>query len=171
MVTLCCLSCAKASQRIGLLRRLQRRLPQLVIRQIYIICVRPVLEYASRAWSGVGATDALLLEKVQRSVAHLITGVKLSDRLPNELLLARAGLEELGLRRLVSLFVLVRSLTKDPPRAPSHLISAFKSFCDSSSISRSTTTSLRSDSVHSIRLPRPRSELFCRSPFYVASSL
>ena len=104
-------------------------------------------------------------------MARLVTGVKLSDRLPNELLLARAGLEELGLRRQVSLFVLVRRLTKDPPRAPSHLISAFKSFCDSSSVSRSTTMSLRSDSVHAIRLPHPRSELFRRSPFYVASSL
>ena len=117
------------------------------------------------------ATDALLLEKAQRSVARLVTGAKLSDRLPNEILLARVGLEELGLRRQVSLFVLVRRLTKDSPRASSHLISAFKSFCDSSSVSRSTTMSLRSDSVHSIRLSRPRSELFRRSPFYVASSL
>ena len=117
----------KASQRIGLLRRLQRQLTQLVIRQIYITCVRPLLEYASRAWSSVGATHTLLLEKAQCSVARLVTGVKLSDRLPNELLLARAGLEELGLRHQVSLFVLVRRLTKDPPRAPSHLISAFKS--------------------------------------------
>ena len=36
----------------------------------------------------------------------------MSDRLPNEILLARVGLEELGLRRQVSFFVLVRLICK-----------------------------------------------------------
>ena len=111
MVTPCCLSCPKSLAKNRFAATSPTTAPQLVIRQIYITCVRPILEYASRAWSGVGATDALLLEKAQSSVARLITGVLLSDRLPNELFLARAAREELGLRRQVSLFVLVRRLT------------------------------------------------------------
>ena len=156
----------KASQRIGLLRRLQRRLPQLVIRQIYMTCVRPVLEYAGRAWSGVNAAEAKSLERTQRSAARLITGTKLSDELPHAILLARAGLEQLRVRRQLSLLVLARRLRRDPPRAPAHLVSLFQTF--SGSAPSSTTMSLRSVSV---RLPRPRTELFRRSPLYLAFSL
>ena len=156
----------KASQRIGLLRRLQRRLPQLVIRQIYMTCVRPVLEYAARAWSGVNAAEAKSLERTQRSAARLITGTKLSDELPHAILLARAGLEQLRVRRQLSLLVLARRLRRDPPRAPAHLVSLFQTF--SGSAPSSTTMSLRSVSV---RLPRPRTELFRRSPLYLAFSL
>ena len=48
----------EASHKIGLLRRLRRCLPPLVVRSIYVKCIRPALEYPSVAWCGVGTSDA-----------------------------------------------------------------------------------------------------------------
>ena len=89
----------KVSQRVGLLRRLRCRLPPLVIRSLYLTAIRPALEYATVAWSGIRSGDAQRLERVQRSAARLITGISPSDRLSSEILLARAGLDPLHLRR------------------------------------------------------------------------
>ena len=61
----------KASQKIGLLCRLHHHLPPLVIQSMYVTCIRPAIEYASVAWSGVSTTDAERLERVQRSAARL----------------------------------------------------------------------------------------------------
>ena len=56
---------AKASRKIGLLRRLRRRLPALAIQSVYITCIRPALEYASVAWCGVSTSDTKRLERAQ----------------------------------------------------------------------------------------------------------
>ena len=39
----------KAAKKLGLLSHIRRRLPSLVIRTLYVTCVRPTLEYASGA--------------------------------------------------------------------------------------------------------------------------
>ena len=85
----------KASRKIGLLRRLRRRLPPLVIQSIYTPCIRPAMEYAAVAWCGVGSSDIERLERVQRAAARLIAKVSVTDRLSRDLLLARGGLEPL----------------------------------------------------------------------------
>ena len=78
------------SAEYGLLRRLRQRLDPLVIR----ICVCPTLEYSSLAFSGLAKTDSARLERAhdQRVAARLITGVSIRDKLPSDVLLARAGL-------------------------------------------------------------------------------
>ena len=87
-----------ASQKIGLLCRLHHHLPPLVIQSMSVTCIRPAIELASVAWSGVSTTDAEQLERAQRSAARLIAGAKVAGRLPRELLLARAGLDSLQQR-------------------------------------------------------------------------
>ena len=43
--------------------------------KLYIACIRPTLEYASIVWDGCSAHDIVKLEKVQLSVARIVTGL------------------------------------------------------------------------------------------------
>ena len=160
----------KASRKIGLLRRLRSRLPHLVLRSLYLTCVRPTLEYACGAWAGVGSQDAARLERTQRAAARLITGTSVMDRLPRELLLARAGLEPLSLRRKVLLCSPFYRLSRPTPKGPPHLVTCFKAWSGAAPASQSGMQ-LRSSEADSLRLPRPRTELLRSSPFYQAVSL
>ena len=108
----------KAAKKLGLLRRIRRRLPPLVVRTLYVTCVRPTLEYASGAWGGLGKEDANRLEHLQRCAARTIANVSLADKMPNELLLARAGLEPLSVRRLVAVATPTYLMLHDPLKAP-----------------------------------------------------
>ena len=161
---------AKAAKKMGLLRRIRRRLPATVIRCLYLACVRPTLEYASGAWGGLGVQDANRLERLQRCAARTIARVSVADHLPHDLLLARAGLEPLASRRSIALAQLVHRLSSDPPKGPTHLCAAFQKWI-SSAPSPTSNVSLRSSSSNGIRLPRPRTELLRHSPFYRAVSL
>ena len=82
----------KASKKIGLLRRLRKRLDPLVLRTVYVTCIRPTLEYSSLALSSLSKTDAARLEKTTRMAARLITGISLTDHISTDTLLARTGL-------------------------------------------------------------------------------
>ena len=64
--------CSKASQRIGLLRRYNKRLPSLLIRHFYCTAIRPGMEYASIAWCGLSSTASARLEGVQHQAARHI---------------------------------------------------------------------------------------------------
>ena len=152
---------SKAAKKLGLLRRIRRRLPALVARTLYITCIRPTLEYASGAWGGLGVQDANRLERLQRCAARSIARVSISDKLPHDLLLARAGLEPLSVRRLLAVVTPVYHLASDPPKGPDHLRAAFQSWLGSAP-SSSSSVCLRSSSSN----PRPRTELLRHSPFY-----
>ena len=115
----------KASKKIGLLRRIRRRVPSLVIRSMYLTCIRPVLEYACGSWGGLPERNTQRLERVQRSAARLIAGVSVTDHLPHDILLARAGLETLARRRDMILVAPVYRLTRQTPSGPRHLCEAF----------------------------------------------
>ena len=161
----------KASKKIGLLRRLRSRLDPIAVQSVYKTCVRPTMEYASLAWSGVSATDSDRLERLQRSAARLIVGVSPLEEIDNQILLARAGLEPLSLRRNISLAQMAYRLASETlrNREPSHFAKAFKTW-SATSCRGCTSLSLRS-SLSLLRLPRPRTELMRRSPFYAAFSL
>ena len=47
-----------ASAKIGFLRRLGKRLDPLVLRELYLCCIRPAIEYASVVWAGLSSTDS-----------------------------------------------------------------------------------------------------------------
>ena len=162
---------SKVSRKIGLLRRVRRRLPALVIQSFYTTCIRPTLEYASVAWCGMGASDAERLERVQRAAARLIANVSVADQLPRDLLLARAGLECLRSRRRMHCAVFAYQLSSTSRRlVPLHLAHLFERWKARTPACTSSLT-LRSTSTCSSRLPRPRTELFRRSPFYYSISV
>ena len=158
---------SKAAKKVGLLRRIRKRLPSLVLRTLYITCIRPTLEYASGAWGGVGTHDADRLERLQRSAARLITNITLQDQLPHKIILARAGLQELKARRSQEIALSVHRLITCPKTTPYHLLDAFQKW-NNSIPSTQTTLTLRSAENDSLRLPRPRTEALRLSPFYRA---
>ena len=160
----------KAARKIGLLRRLRQRLPSTVIRNIYLSCVRPTLKHACGAWGGLVKRDALRLERLQRSAAQLIAKVSASDNLSSDLLLGRAGLEPLSLRRTVVLASTLYRLSSDPPKGPPHLRNAFQNWI-AAAPRPSSCLLLRSSVNNCFRLSRPRTELLRLSPFYHGVSL
>ena len=153
------------------MRPVRRHLPALVIQSFYTTCIRPTLEYASVAWCGMGASDAERLERVQRAAARLIANVSVADHLPCDLLLARAGLECLQSFRRMHCAVFAFHLSSTSRRlVPSHLAHLFEQWKARTPASTSSLT-LLSTSTCSSRLPRPRTELFGRSPFYHSLSV
>ena len=90
---------SKASWKLGLLCRLRHTLPSPAMQSLFTVCIRPAIEYASVAWCGIRFRDSQHLERLQRSAACLVAGVSVRDGLPHEILLARAGLDHLSLRR------------------------------------------------------------------------
>ena len=56
----------------GLLRRLGRHLSPTVLRDICLFCIRSGVEYSSVVWSGLTSSDAVRLERNNRSAARLI---------------------------------------------------------------------------------------------------
>ena len=69
----------------------QETLNPLIMRQLYITCIQPSLEYASIAWGGLTRRDEEKLEKCNRSAARLIANISPSADIPREIVLARAG--------------------------------------------------------------------------------
>ena len=119
-------------------------------------------------WYSIRSGDSQRLERLQRSAARLIAGVSVWHRLPYEILLARAGLDHLFLRRRTACvefaFRLLHS-SPDKPLIPSHLASAYMSW-KALTPSSSSALVLRSSSPGTQRLPRPRTKILRRSPFY-----
>ena len=152
----------KASKNIGLLRRFRKTLDSLVIQSFYQTCIRPTLEYSLLALSGLSMSDGARLEKTQRVAAQLITNSPVSDHVPADNLLARAGLEPLLFRQQQGLALMTFGLTRPVPQKPPHLVSPFEQWASRSSRSTSSI-SLRSSLF---RLPRPRTEVMRQFPLY-----
>ena len=158
----------KVSRKIGLLRRLRCRLPSLVIRALYMVAIRSSVEYATVAWSGIRSGDAQRLERLQRSATRLIVGLSVADRLPPALLLSPAGLEPLSLRRQAACAEFAFRLASGScDQLPPHIAPALSSWQDRLPKSSSSLV-LRSAKFGVQRLPRPRTKLFRRSPFYLS---
>ena len=154
------------SIKLGLLHRFNRRLPRLSIRILYTPFIRTSLEYSAVALSGMSKVLQDQLEAFQRSAARLITGSSLSDRLPADILLARAGLERLSTRRKRTCVMFAFKLSDGS--VPEHLTDEFDHFVSETSERR---VQLRPDNLRIPRLPRPHSELLRHSPSYFSPSL
>ena len=153
----------KISQRLGLLMRLRRRLPSLTIRQLYVSCIRPTVEYAFIAWCGLQRGDQDVLDRLQRRAVRLITNLSSRSDTPHEILLARAGLDSLASRRqreqrCFMYWPLHKCL-------PSHLQLFLEPLLSSKS-----TKSLSLRNSLSVRLPRAHKNILSSSPLYVCSS-
>ena len=154
-----------ACRKLGLLRRLRKRLSPLIVQQLYCSSVRPTMEYASLAWCGLSNRDADVLERVQRRAARLVTGIRPSSDIPNSILLARAGLQPLSTRRHIEQavfafrFVLGSSLPHHLHLGLSHWLTA------------KPAAASRLRNAGDIRLPRPHKNILKTSPLYLSLSL
>lgn len=161
---------SSASAKIGFLRRLRNNIDQLVLRELYCVCIRPAMEYASLVWAGLTKTEANRLEKCNRSAARVIAKVSIRSDLPRQLLLARAGLDTLQERRNVAqvkLCIRACSATNKGRRLPDHLQSAISSW-----MSMPSKHSMENrTSCYAVRLPRPNKDTQRNSPLYSAFSI
>ena len=157
------LQCAR---KIGLLRRLGRHLSPTVLRDIYLFCIRPGVEYSSVVWSGLTSSDAVRLERNNRSAARLILKTSRKEDISHELLLSRAGLSTLEARRNVAQCAVVRKAFLG--RHPGHLQKVIARW-----VLQSTTGSQRQSPRRNrfqVKLPRPKKVKFKLSPLYYAAS-
>ena len=156
----------KGSSKLGLLRRLRLRLPPLVIQTLFLTCIRPALEYGSVAWSGLGKSNSERLERLQRTAARLITGTRVYEHLPRQLLLARAGLDRLDDRRYVKCGIIGFKLIYRKERLPGHLTAYAEVWLGSVPERTSSMNSRSQSNSTALRLPRPQTEILRSSPFY-----
>ena len=115
-----------ASAKVGFLHRLRKRLNPLIMRQLYITCIRPSLEYASNAWGGLTRRGEEKLERCNRSAARLIANISPSADIPCEIVLARAGLPTMASRRKAFQVSLAQAAVRG--RLPDHLLATFSSW-------------------------------------------
>ena len=101
----------QSAQKIGLLRRLGRHLSPTVL--------RAGVEYSSVVWSSLSSSDAVPLEKNNRSAARLILKTSRKEDISPELQLTCDSLSTLEARRNVALCAVVRKVFLG--RHPSHL--------------------------------------------------
>lgn len=156
-----------ASAKLGLIRRMSKRLDPLVIRELYICCIRPAVEYAHIVWAGLTALDCARLERLNRKAGRLILKLPAASNLPHDILLARAGLPTLTERRQFAQIKFCFNALYRDSRLPEHLKQAVSVWTSSQTPSSHHMT-LRGGSV---RLPRPWTNCQKSSPFYSAFSL
>ena len=65
----------KAYKKLRLLKKLKFKIGRKHLSKLYIVFIRPTLEYASIVWDGCSAQDIEKLEKVQLSAARIVTGL------------------------------------------------------------------------------------------------
>ena len=124
----------------------------------------PVIEHSSVFWSGISSTDSVRLERLNRKAARLISNTRCRSDTPHDILLARAGLQELLHRRhLFQVLFTYRFVHTD---LPSHIVEGLSHWLPDSTSQRSYL--LRRQKT--LRLPRGHKNILKRSPLYSAFS-
>ena len=136
-----------------------------MLRDLYTIGIRPVLEYASVVWAGLSKSDHCRLERINRRAARLVTGITRSDAVPPKILLSRAGLPELHVRRSLHQVLFVHRFVHQ--LLPDHILDGLSHWLPDSHSQRSYL--LRRDKC--LRLPRARKNILKLSPVYTAFSV
>ena len=65
----------RAKRRVGILSRLRKDLKYSALRRVYIVYVRPILEYGSNTWLNIGKGLKQDIEKVQKMALRVMLGV------------------------------------------------------------------------------------------------
>ena len=154
---------SRVSSQLGLLHRLKGIWPKLAIRTIYLTCIRPKIEYASVAWSGLSVCDSDRLEKLQRRAARLITGLPCRSNTPRAILLARAGLTSLQKRRQGRRLLLAARCFND---VPAHMPASLPHWFELTKPVRARTL----QNGAAFRLPRAKKSYLKNSPFFLSFS-
>jgi hypothetical protein len=67
----------RTSKELNILRKLKYRLKRDYLEKIYLVFIRPILEYASEVWDNCGQTNCNRLEKIQIEAARIVTGISI----------------------------------------------------------------------------------------------
>ena len=156
----------QSARKIGLLRRLGRHLSPTVLRVIYLFCIRPGVEYSSVVWSSLSSSDAVPLEKNNRSAARLILKTSRKEDISPEFQLSCDSLSTLEARRNVAQCAVVRKVFLG--RHPGQLQKVIARW-----VLPSTTGSQRQSPRTKrllVKLARPKRVKFKLSPLYYAAS-
>ena len=93
------------SKILGMMRKLKFTLHRKALNQIYVSCLRPLMEYSSTVWDGCTAYEKESLEKIQNEAARIVTGLTRSVSLEN--LYSEIGWLSLSDRRRYQKLVIV----------------------------------------------------------------
>ena len=103
----------KTSKQLNILRKIKYRLKRDYLQKIYLVFIRPILEYASEVWDNCGQTNCNRLEKIQIEAARIVTG--LSIYASNDSIYKETGWETLSTRREAATFFFAKlSIRKHP---------------------------------------------------------
>ncbi len=157
----------RASAKLGLLRRLRSRTSMLIVRDLYLHCIRPVLEYACEVWCGNSASDSKRLERLNRLAGRLILHLPADSNTAHDIILARAGLTTLLSRRKVQITLFAHRFLAY--RQPCHLLTALSHWLPTCATTTATNDRTLRNS-NNLRLPRPKKNCLKRSPLYLSFS-
>jgi hypothetical protein len=85
------------------------------LQKIYLVFIRPILEYASEVWDNCGQTNCNRLEKIQREAARIVTGLSIYASFDS--IYKETGWETLSTRRKVKkkLLLFYKIVNKEEP--------------------------------------------------------
>ena len=89
-------SAARANSMLGLIRNTFKKFDIRLVRILYMVYVRPLIEFAVPVWSPMLKGDMNLLEKIQHRVTRMVPGLR---KLPYSERLEKLGLTTLEERR------------------------------------------------------------------------
>jgi hypothetical protein len=67
----------RTSKQLNILTKLKYRFKRDYLKKIYLVFIRPILEYASEIWDNCGQTNCNRLEKIQIEAARIVTGLSI----------------------------------------------------------------------------------------------
>ena len=91
------------------------------MKNIYLVFIRPILEYASEVWDNFGQTNCNRLEKIQIEAVRIVTGLSICASFDS--IYKETGWESLSTRRKVKKLLLFHKIVNK--EAPDYLYELF----------------------------------------------
>ena len=88
---------SSVTKHLNVLRKLKYKINRCNLEKLYIVFIRPLLEYACEVWDNCGVSNLEKLEKLQTEAARIVTGLPIFCKL--EYLYDETGWEKLWERR------------------------------------------------------------------------
>ena len=99
----------RTSKQLNILRKLKYRLKRDYLEKIYLVFIRPILEYASEVWDNCGQANCNRLEKIQIEAGRIVTGLSIYASFDS--IYKETGWETLSTRRKVKKLFLFTKLS------------------------------------------------------------
>jgi hypothetical protein len=106
----------RTSKQLNISTKLKYRLKRDYLEKIYLVFIRPILEYASEIWDNCGQTNCNRLEKIQIEAARIVTGLSIYASIDS--IYKKTGWETLSKRREVKIncyFYFYKIVNKEAP--------------------------------------------------------